>query len=126
VFHALQDSQWVRLSGTGVSRHQGMILNDDGPELVVSGEHEPLRIRAASIDSLWSRGHSAKQGAIIGSIAGALAGLALGLHYGATTTDHTFTTGQAVLLLGGIAAAGGGAIGSLFGLALPRWKQRVP
>jgi hypothetical protein len=110
-FRILQDSQWVRFTGAGVSRHQGMILEHEGPELVVSGEHEQLRIQATSIDTFWTRGHSAKQGAIIGSIAGALAGVALGLHYGATTTEHDFQTGQAGFLLGGIGAAGGGLIG---------------
>ena len=125
-FPSLQDSQWVRFTGAGVPRRQGMILEHVGPELVVSVEHESLRIPAASIDTLWTRGHSAKQGAIIGSIAGALAGVALGLHYGATTSEHDFSTGQAVLLLGGIGAAGGGLIGTLFGLSLPRWSQRLP
>ena len=125
-FRALKDSQWVRFTGIGVSRRQGMLLEHDGTELVVSAEREPLRIQATSIDTLWTRGHSAKQGAIIGSIAGALAGVALGLQYGATTTEHDFSTGQAVLLLGGIGAAGGGLIGTLFGLSLPRWTRRFP
>jgi hypothetical protein len=125
-FRALQDSQWVRFTGSGVSRRQGMILEHDGLELVVSAEREPLRIQATSIDTLWTRGNSAKQGAIIGSIAGALAGVALGLQYGATTTEHDFSTGQAVLLLGGIGAAGGGLLGTLFGLGLPRWTRRFP
>jgi len=125
-FHTLQDSQWVRFSGPGVVRHQGRILDQQGPELVVSREHGVLRIQATSIDTLWTRGHSAKQGAIIGGIAGALAGVALALHYGATTTEHDFSTGQAALLAGGIGAAGGGLIGTLFGLSLPRWKRRFP
>ena len=52
--------------------------------------------------------------------------VALGLHHGATTSEHDFSTGQAVLLLGGLGAAGGGLIGTLFGLSLPRWRQRFP
>jgi hypothetical protein len=125
-FPALEDSQWVRFTGTGVSRHQGIILEHDGPELVVSAERQPLRIQATSIDTLWTRGNSAKQGAIIGGLTGALAGVALGLLYGASTTEHDFSTGQAVLLAGGIGGAGGGLIGTLFGLTLPRWKRRFP
>src|SRR5919106_6735244 len=95
-FPALEDSQWVRFTGTGVSRHQGIILEYDGPELVVSAERQPLRIQATSIDTLWTRGNSAKQGAIIGGLTGALAGVALALLYGASTTEHDFSTGQAV------------------------------
>jgi hypothetical protein len=125
-FNALQDSQWVRFTGTGIYRHQGILLAHEGPELVVSAEPEPLRIPATSIDTLWTRGNSAKQGAIVGSIVGALAGVAAALHYGATTTEHDFSTGQAALLFGGIGAAGGGLVGTLFGLSLPRWKRRFP
>lgn len=125
-FRALQDSQWVRFSGAGVSRHQGMILEHNGSELVVSAERQPLRIQATSIDTLWMRGHSAKQGAIIGGITGALAGVALGLLYAENTTEHDFSTGQAVLLAGGLGAAGGGLVGTLFGLAIPRWKRSFP
>src|SRR5919112_1632430 len=123
VFNALQDSQWVRFTGTGVDRHQGILLAHDGPELVVSGEPGPLRIKATSIDTLWSRGNSAKQGAIVGGIVGAVAGIAAALHYGSTTTEHDFSTGQAALLLGGFGAAGGGIVGTLFGLTLPRWTR---
>ena len=125
-FTALRDSQWVRFTSTGLYRQRGILLAHDGPELVVSAEPQPLRIPATSIDTLWTRGNSAKQGALVGSIVGALAGVAAGLHYGATTTEHDFTTGQAVLLLGGVGAAGGGLLGSLFGLSLPRWKRRFP
>ena len=125
-FTALQDSQWVRFTSTSLYRHRAIFLAHDGPELVVSADPEPLRIPATSIDTLWTRGNSAKQGAIVGSILGALAGVAAGLHYGATTTEHDFSTGQASLLLGGIGAAGGGLLGTLFGLSLPRWKQRFP
>ena len=125
-FSALQDNQWVRFTGGGVLRHQGILLAHEGPELVVAGKPEPLRIPTTSIDTLWTRGNSAKQGAIIGSIAGALAGVAFALHYGATTTEHDFSTGQAALFFGGIGAAGGGLVGTLFGLSLPRWKRRYP
>jgi hypothetical protein len=126
VFRALQDSQWVRLSGTGVSRHQGLILERDGPELVVSAEHKTLRIRATSVDTLWTRGNSAKQGFIFGTIAGMLAGVTMGLLYGESTSEHDFSNGEAMVLAGGIGAVAGGWIGTLFGLALPRWKQRFP
>lgn len=125
-FSTLQDDHWVRFTGAGVLRHQGILLAHDGPELVVSGEHEPLRIPATSIDTLWTRGNSAKQGAIVGSIVGALAGVAAALHYGATTTEHDFSAGQAALLFGGIGAAGGGLVGTVFGLSLPRWKRQFP
>ena len=125
-FRTLQDSQWVRFTSTGAPRQEGMLLERDGPELVVSAERRPLRIQATSIDTLWTRGNSAKQGAIIGGLTGALAGVALGLLYGASTTEHDFSTGQAVLLAGGIGGAGGGLIGTLFGLTLPRWKRRFP
>ena len=126
VFTALQDSQWVRFTGTGVPRHQGILLAHEGPDLVVSANPEPLRIQATSIDTLWTRGNSAKQGVILGSIVGALAGVVAGLAYGSSTTEHDFSTGQAVLLLGGIGGAGGGLLGTVVGLTLPRWKRRFP
>ena len=125
-FPVLQDSQWVRLTGIGLPRHEGIVLVHDGAELVVAVEQQPLRIPATSIDTLWTRGNSAKQGAIIGSISGALAGAALALLYGGSTTEHDFSTGQLALLAGGIGGAGGGLIGTLFGLSLPRWHRRFP
>jgi hypothetical protein len=82
-------------------------LPSENAELVVSGEHETLRIRATSIDTLWTRGHSAKQGFIIGAIAGTLAGVTLGLLYGESTTEHDFSNGEAMVLAGGIGAVGG-------------------
>ena len=125
-FGALQDNQWVRFTGAGVLRRQGILLGQVGPDLLVSAEPKTLRIPATSIDTLWTRGNSAKQGAIIGSIAGALVGVAAALHYGSTTTEHDFSTGQAAVLLGGVGAAGGGLVGTIFGLSLPRWKRRFP
>jgi hypothetical protein len=116
----------VRFTSNSLYRHRGILLARDGPELVVSAEPQPLRIPATSIDTLWTRGNSAKQGAILGSIIGALAGVAAGLHYGATTTEHDFSTGQALLLMGGVGAAGGGVLGALLGLSRPRWKRRFP
>jgi hypothetical protein len=125
-FPTLRDSQWVRLSSTGIPRHEGRVLEHAGGDLVVSAERQPLRIQATSIDTLWTRGHSAKQGAIIGSVGGAVAGVALALLYGGSTTEHDFSTGQAALLAGGVGAAGGALIGTLFGLSLPRWQRRIP
>jgi hypothetical protein len=127
VFRALQDSQWVRVTTTGGSRHEGMILNRDGPELLVSAERVPLRIPATGIDTLWTRGHSVKQSAMIGSIVGALTGVVFGFYsVQSTAAASEMGAGQAALLAGGVGAASGAVIGTLFGLALPRWKQRLP
>jgi hypothetical protein len=123
-FQALEDSQWVRLTSSGVGRRQGRLLEHGPTELVVSAGARPLRIPATMIDTLWTRGNSAKTGAIVGALIGGALGTGLGLLCGETQNDcHT---GEAVALFGGIGLGGGGLLGTLFGLSIPRWKRQYP
>jgi hypothetical protein len=123
-FESLADSQWVRLAGPDVGRHEGRLLERSSDTVVLSAEAEPLRLRATTIDTLWTRGTAVKTGAIVGS----LTGLALGIVAGATCNEwgEDCPTDTAMLALGGIGLGGGALVGSLFGLAIPKWHRRYP
>ena len=123
-FESLADSQWVRLAVPGVGRHEGRLLERSSDMVVLSAETEPLRVPATTIDTLWTRGSAVKTGAIVG----ALTGLALGVVAGATCNDWSedCPTDTAVLALGGIGLGGGALLGSLLGLAIPKWHRQYP
>ena len=124
VFETLKDSQWVRLSGPGIGRQEGRLLERGPSKVVLSPGPQPIRVATTSIDTLWTRGTSVKTGAI----AGALFGAALGVGVGVLCGEHgdDCNTGGAVALFGGVGLAGGGLLGTLFGLAIPKWHRRYP
>ena len=123
-FESLADSEWVRLAVPDVGRHEGRLLERSSDSVVLSAEAEPLRVPATTIDTLWTRGTAVKTGAIVG----ALTGLALGVVAGATCNEWSedCPTGTAMLALGGIGLGGGALLGSLFGLAIPKWHRQYP
>jgi hypothetical protein len=123
-FQSLKDSQWVRVTSPGLGRHQGQILERSPTELVLSSPRQPLRLPATTIDTLWTRGTAVKTGAIAGALIGGALGVGLGVLCGEQVEDcHT---GEAVALFGGIGLGGGGLLGALFGLAIPRWHRQHP
>jgi hypothetical protein len=99
-FETLKDSQWVQMASSELGRREGRLLQRSPTELILSPEPQPLRIPATTIDTLWTRGHSAKTGAIVGAAF------------------------FAVSLGGGTLA--GGLVGMLIGTTLPRWNRRFP
>lgn len=123
-FQTLKDSQWVRLTSPGLGRRQGQLLERSATEVVLSSRPQPLRIPATSIDTLWTRGTSVKTGAIAGALIGGALGAGVGVLCGETLSDCN--TGEAVLLFGGVGLGGGGLLGALFGLGIPRWQRQYP
>ena len=123
-FQTLKDSQWVRLTSPGLGRRQGRLIERSPTDLVVSSPVQPLRVPATTIDTLWTRGTSVKTGAIVGALLGGALGAGLGVLCGETQDDCN-TTG-AVALFGGVGLGGGGVLGALVGLGIPRWQRRYP
>jgi hypothetical protein len=122
VFETLNDSQWVRLVSSELGLRQGRLLQRSPTELILSPEPQPIRIPAATIDTLWTRGSSTKTGAIVGALLGAGIGVVAATSLGESDTDRTAL--WAVSLGGGTVA--GGLVGMLIGAALPRWNRRLP
>lgn len=123
-FQTLSDSQWVRVATPEFGRREGRVLDQSLRALVLSEEPQPLHLPATSIDTLWTRGSSAKIGAIAGALIGAALGTGLGVLCGETGNDCN--TGEAIALFGGIGLGGGGLLGAVIGAGLPRWHRRYP
>jgi hypothetical protein len=120
---SLRDSQWVRVAASDLGRRQGRLLQRGPSELVLGTSGEPLRVPATSVDTLWTRGTSWKQGALVGAIVGLGLGVAAAASgFGEEDVDQT------ALWLGltGIGTAGGAVAGTLVGAAIPRWTRKYP
>lgn len=65
-----------------------------------------------------------KTGAIAGALIGGALGAGVGVLCGETLSDCN--TGEAVLLFGGVGLGGGGLLGALLGLGIPRWQRQNP
>ena len=126
-FESLADSQWIRLAVPDVGRHEGRLLERSSESVVLSAEPEPLRVPATTVDTLWTRGNAAKTGTIVGAVILGTLGTAISA---AACEDIKNTencdTGVAMLLGGAVGLAGGALLGSLIGLAIPKWHRRYP
>lgn len=123
VLESLRDSQWVRVAASDLGRRQGRLLEPGSSVLVLAMEGEPLRIPATSVDTLWTRGTSWKQGTIVGAVLG----LGLGIAAAASGLGEDDAS-QTAIWLGsmGIGTAGGALAGTIVGAAIPRWKRQYP
>jgi hypothetical protein len=126
-FEGLADNQWVRLAVPDAGRHEGRLLERSSELVVLSAEPEPLRVPATTIDTLWTRGHATKTGAIVGAVIGGALGVAAGVACNEwAALDGTCPTGSVMLLLGGIGLGGGALLGGLTGSAITKWHRRYP
>ena len=125
-FESLADSQWIRIAVPEAGRHEGRLLGRNFEVVELSAEPEPLRVPAATIDTLWTRGNSAKTGAIVGAVILGTVGTALGAWAAAESTDHDFQKTEAVLLGGAVGLFGGAILGGITGVAIPKWHRRYP
>lgn len=118
----LRQHQLVRLAVSGLGRRQGRLVEPGTSELVLTTEHEPLRVPATRIDTVWTRGQSTLTGAAIGGLGlAAVGGLTLmGLGSDDTSRSDYFVGGAVAGLVSGA------LIGALVGTAIPRWKRRFP
>ena len=123
VIESLPDSQWVRLATSELGRRQGRLLEPGATELVLATNGEPLRIPATSVDTLWTKGTSWKQGALVGAILG----LSLGVAAAASGVGEE-DVGPTAVWLGcmSIGTAGGTLVGTIAGATIPRWTRRFP
>jgi hypothetical protein len=125
VFQSLEDSQWVRLVGSGLSRREGRVLEVSPTEVVLSPEPQPLRVSATSIDTLWVRKHSAVRGGIVGGVLLGALGAVVGASIGEEGGDD-YNPAFWSLIFGGGGAVGGGLLGALVGSTIPRWDRQYP
>ncbi len=125
VFQSLKDSQWVRLGGAGLDRPEGRVLEVTPTEIILSPEPQPIRIAATSIDTVWTRGHSALQGGIVGGLLLVALGAVVGASIGEPSGDD-YNPGFQALVLGGGGLLGGGLLGALVGSGIPRWSRQYP
>ena len=125
VFQSLNDSQWVRLSAPGLSRREGRVLEVTSAEIVLSPETQRLRVPATSIDTVWTRGHSAVRGGIVGGLFLGVLGAVVGASIG-EEGDDDYNPGFGALVLGGGGAVAGGLVGALVGSGIPRWSRQYP
>ena len=138
-FNRLADSQWVRLHVPHVAgRYEGRLLQRSPDHLVLSAEpepvrvagqvlpakHEPLRVAATTIDTLWVKRGSAGRGAGIG----ALVGLVAGGIAGAVACADCQDTPPSASLVGGaaIGAALGALVGAGIGAVSKHWVRQYP
>lgn len=121
-FERLGDSQLVRLSAAGVGIRQGRVLEHDASQVVLSSHHQPLRLPATTIDTLWTRGGSARTGAIVGGIIG----LGLGVLAGTELGEENAGSAKNVVGMGGIGLMGGALLGAAIGAPIRRWHRRYP
>ena len=123
-FETLKDSQWVRVASSELGRREGRLLQRRPTELILSSGAgpEPLRVPAAAIDTLWTRGHSTKTGAIVGALLGAGIGALAAASVEVYDTDPAAVWGVSV----GGGTVVGGLVGILLGASMPRWERRFP
>jgi hypothetical protein len=122
-FQTLRDSQWVRLVSPEVGRREGRVLERSSTELVLSSDAQPVRVSAATVDTLWTRGNHAFVGGLVGAIA--LGGLGLAAGFSSGFEENAGSAGT-VLATTGIGAAAGFFLGAVLGAAAPRWHRRYP
>jgi len=122
-FETLTDSQWIRVFTRAHGSREAPLLAHSASELVLDARPAPLRLDAASIDSLWERRTASGRGALIGGLVGGVVGVLI-----ATQAVEEGETAPAdyVGLLGVGGAVGGGLLGALIGRAVPRWHRVYP
>lgn len=111
-----------RLASPGFGRREGRLLSRNPTELILSPAPRPVRVPAAEVDTIWTRGTSTKTGLIVGALLGAGLGLVAGSGLGEAEVDR----GTLMVASIGLGMGSGGLLGAIFGTALPRWKRSYP
>lgn len=123
----LRTGQQIRISGEAMSRLVGKAGVSSNDTLDFAQDDAVRRIPVPAIDTLWVRGGSAKNGALIG------AGAMVVLYFIALAEiDRYCETGDcspsATEAVGGIVISGafGASLGALIGGAVQSWKRKYP
>jgi hypothetical protein len=121
-FTSLEEGQWVRVTGD-FGRGEGRVLGHTARDLTLSSEHQPLRLPATSVDTLWTRSRRTLAGALVGS----LLGLGIGAVVAASSGELEDTPPEFIwgVAMGGGALVGGG-LGALIGATTHDWKRQYP
>ena len=126
---ALKVGESVRLDVMRIGRMEGSFLSTSDRTFILTRNGEPAQVQVGDIERLWVRGRSTRRDALIGALVGCIFGIWLGTEFaGACDIDGE----PCATPLGGAAAfgllfgAGGLALGTGVGFAIPTWRLRFP
>ena len=122
----LEAGQRVRLDVERFGRVEGRFLMADEAAITFA-VGEPIRL--PDINRLWVRGRSTGRGAWIGALLGGAFGIWLGTEFASACDidgEPCATTLGGAAAFGLLFGAGGAALGTGIGFAIPTWRLRFP
>ncbi len=126
---ALEAGQRLRLDVAQMGRIEGRFLNADRGTLTLDRDGTPTEFQLGDIEQLWERGRSTRKGAWIGALVGGAFGIWLGTVFASACDidgEPCATTLGGAAAFGLLFGAGGTALGSGVGFAIPTWRLRFP
>ena len=131
VLRNLEAGQRLRVELTGGTRRAGRYVGYSEHQVTIGhteGARDFSYHSVARVEVVWTEGKSAGRGALIGAGSGLVVGGLVGAWIGklAASEISDDQTLEGVLVVGSLGAAGGGGLGAVIGLLVPRWVQRWP
>lgn len=129
VLSELRPGNGVRVRAADALRVEGSFLALEGPQMLVDQDAEVYRVPVDRIEALWVRRRATGRGALLGAMAGTVIGGGLGVLAGEVLCDDggcSWSTLEAVGLLGASGAVLGLAGGALIGSSTSMWRLAWP
>ena len=129
ILSELRPGSGVRVRAADALRVEGSFLALEGPQMLVDRDAEVYRVPVDRIEALWVRRPATGRGALLGAMAGTVIGGVLGVLAGEVLCDDggcSWSTLEAVGLLGASGAVLGLAGGALIGSSTSMWRLAWP